>query len=90
MPGGGGCPWGGRGMGMPGGGSVIGGMGIRGRLGGGGNGIMVGSVTSSTIRGSLPWSKGQRSPRIQNPFSANKKSFFFIIKSTSQQSFWTV
>lgn len=87
MPGGGGCPWGGRGMGMPGGGSVIGGMGIRGRLGGGGNGIMVGSVTSSTIRGSLPWSKGQRSPRIQNPFSANKNK---KNKSTSQQSFWTV
>lgn len=59
---------------MPGGGSVIGGMGIRGRAGGGGNGIMVGSVTSSTIRGSLPWSKGQRSPRIQNPFSATKKN----------------
>ncbi len=63
-------------MGMPGGGSVIGGMGIRGRLGGGGNGIMVGSVTSSTIRGSLPWSKGQRSPRMQNPFSANKKKHY--------------
>lgn len=57
------------GIGMPGGGSVMGGMGILGRTGGGGNGIMVGSVTSSTIRGSLPWSKGQRSPRIQNPFS---------------------
>lgn len=84
MPGGGGCPWGGRsGMGMPGGGSVIGGMGIRGRLGGGGNGIMVGSVTSSTIRGSLPWSKGQRSPRMQNPFSANKKKP--TLKSTISQ-----
>lgn len=86
MPGGGGCPWGGRGgMGMPGGGSVIGGMGIRGRLGGGGNGIMVGSVTSSTIRGSLPWSKGQRSPRMQNPFSAIKKALKPLKSTISQQ-----
>ena len=30
-------------------------------------------LTSSTMRGSLPWSNRQRSPRTQNPFSVEKK-----------------
>lgn len=63
---------GGGGIRMLGGGSVMGGMGIRGRGipgGGGGNGIMVGRMTSSTISGSFPWSKGHRSPETQKPFS---------------------
>lgn len=50
-------------MGSPGGGMT----------GGGGNGIILGKLTSSTIRGSLPWSKRQRSPRTQNPFSVWEK-----------------
>lgn len=41
--------------------------------GGGGYGIMPGRLTSSTTRGSLPWSNKQRSPRTQNPFSVNEK-----------------
>lgn len=56
------------GMGMPGGG----------RTGGGGNGIMLGKFTSSTTRGSLPWSNRQRSPRTQKPFSERGRE----IKST--------
>lgn len=54
---------------------MIGGMGrpAGGITGGGGNGIMLGRLTSSTMRGSLPWSNGQRSPRTQNPFSVGEK-----------------
>lgn len=75
MPGGGGWPWGGIGILMAGGGWPWGGMAMRagGGMPGGGNGIMAGSVTSSTIRGSLPWSKGQRSPRTQKPFSVEDR-----------------
>lgn len=54
---------------------MIGGMGrpAGGITGGGGKGIMPGRLTSSTIRGSLPWSNGQRSPRTQNPFSVTER-----------------
>lgn len=54
---------------------MIGGMGrpAGGITGGGGKGIMPGRLTSSTIRGSLPWSNGQRSPRTQNPFSVSER-----------------
>lgn len=54
---------------------MIGGIGrlVGAMTGGGGYGIMPGRLTSSTMRGSLPWSNGQRSPRTQNPFSVNKK-----------------
>lgn len=75
-PGGGGWPKGGiDGILRGGGGSVIGGMGMPagGITGGGGNGIMFGRLTSSTMRGSLPWSNGQRSPRTQNPFSLRRR-----------------
>lgn len=71
-PGGGGWPKGGiAGILRGGGGSVIGGLGrpVGGMTGGGGNGIMLGRLTSSTMSGSFPWSNGQRSPRTQNPFS---------------------
>lgn len=53
---------------------MIGGIGrlVGAMTGGGGYGIMPGRLTSSTIRGSLPWSNAQRSPRTQNPFSANE------------------
>lgn len=56
-PGGGGWPYGGiAGILRGGGGSVMGGMGrpAGGMTGGGGNGIMLGRLTSSTMRGSLP------------------------------------
>lgn len=54
---------------------MIGGIGrlVGAMTGGGGYGIMPGRLTSSTTRGSLPWSNGQRSPRTQNPFSVNEK-----------------
>lgn len=54
---------------------MIGGIGrlAGGITGGGGNGIILGRLTSSTMRGSFPWSKGQRSPRTQNPFSVERK-----------------
>lgn len=70
-------------MGMMGRGSGMGGMGGGMRAGGmpgGGKGIIVGRATSSTIRGSLPWSKGQRSPRTQNPFSGGKKIYIYKFK----------
>lgn len=53
---------------------MIGGMGrpAGGITGGGGKGMMAGRLTSSTMRGSLPWSNGQRSPRTQNPFSVGE------------------
>lgn len=66
----------GGGIRMLGGGSVMGGMGMRGGGmpgGGGGNGIMVGRMLSSTIRGSFPWSNGQRSPETQKPFSIEER-----------------
>lgn len=64
---------------------MIGGMGrpAGGITGGGGNGIMLGRLTSSTIRGSLPWSNGQRSPRTQNPFSVREtegKILLYVVK----------
>lgn len=37
--------------------------------GAGGKGRMLGRLTSSTTTGSLPWSNGHISPRIQKPFS---------------------
>lgn len=54
---------------------MIGGIGrlVGAMTGGGGYGMMPGRLTSSTMRGSLPWSNAHRSPRTQNPFSANKK-----------------
>lgn len=65
---------------------MIGGMGrpVGGITGGGGNGIILGRLTSSTMRGSLPWSNGQRSPRTQNPFSVEKnKHQHFTFSYTS-------
>lgn len=62
---------------------MIGGMGrpAGGMTGGGGNGIMPGmTLTSSTMRGSLPWSNGQRSPRTQNPFSGGEKQVNYYVK----------
>lgn len=65
-----------------GGGSVIGGIGrlVGAMTGGGGYGIMPGRLTSSTMRGSLPWSNGQRSPRTQNPFSVNEKKIHLLLQ----------
>lgn len=54
---------------------MIGGIGrlVGAMTGGGGYGIMPGRLTSSTMRGSFPWSNAQRSPRTQNPFSVKEK-----------------
>lgn len=54
---------------------MIGGIGrlVGAMTGGGGYGIMPGRLTSFTMRGSLPWSNAQRSPRTQTPFSVNEK-----------------
>lgn len=54
----------GGGGGRPGGGGPSGGGWKRG---------MLGRLTSSTTTGSLPWSKGHMSPRMQKPFSERKK-----------------
>lgn len=76
-------------MGMTGRGSGMGGGGRGMRVGGmpgGGKGIMVGRATSSTINGSLPWSKGQRSPRTQNPFSEEKKKVYKKVSFTGRET----
>lgn len=39
---------------------------------GGWKGNILGKLTSSTTTGSLPWSKGHMSPRMQKPFSERK------------------
>lgn len=41
--------------------------------GGGWKGRMLGRLTSSTTTGSLPWSNGHMSPRMQKPFSERQK-----------------
>lgn len=52
-----------------GGGSPGGGGASTPGIGGGWKGSMLGRLTSSTTTGSLPWSKGHMSPRMQKPFS---------------------
>lgn len=39
-----------------------------------GKGRMLGRLTSSTTTGSLPWSNGHMSPRMQKPFSGEGKT----------------
>lgn len=53
-----------------GGGGSPGGGGSTPGMGGGWKGSIFGKFTSSTTTGSLPWSNGHMSPRMQKPFSS--------------------
>lgn len=68
-----------------GGGSPGGGGASTPGIGGGWKGNIFGKLTSSTTTGSLPWSKGHMSPRMQKPFSGKESIHMWNIKLTELQ-----
>lgn len=68
------------------------------KLGGGGCDIIgacgvgpplyIGTLTSSSITGSVPWSYGHRSPRIQKPFSLKQGRSKLTTKKSKCFNIW--